>query len=122
MTRWKTVPLYNGFFAVCRVCGSVHSRVPSARPTKLATVFGVSASNSRAVKFPSLVVKCASVIGPHAVRLWALGFGLSALGSRLWALGFGLSAASKVHSPEPGAEQEPSDPTCDLTAIFTSPG
>src|SRR5206468_8782164 len=28
-------------------------------PAKLATVFGVSASNSRAVKLPSLVVKCA---------------------------------------------------------------
>src|SRR5204862_7423947 len=62
MTRWKTVPLYSGFFAVCRVCGSVHSRVPSARPTKFATVFGVSASNRRAVKFPSLVVKCASIM------------------------------------------------------------
>src|SRR5947209_19513206 len=29
---------------------------------KFATVFGVSASNSRAVKFPSLVVKCASIM------------------------------------------------------------
>jgi len=39
--------------------GSVHSFEPSARPVKLATVFGVSASNSRTVKLPSLVIKCA---------------------------------------------------------------
>ena len=36
---------------------------PSASPVKLATVFGASSSNSRAVNWPSLVVKCAYNIG-----------------------------------------------------------
>src|SRR3954468_682750 len=59
ITRWKIVPLKYGCFTFLPLRGSVHSFDPSARPVKLATVFGVSASNSRAVKFPSLVVKCA---------------------------------------------------------------
>src|SRR6185295_2461260 len=59
MTRWNTVPLKYGCFTLRPLRGSVHSFEPSARPAKLATVFGVSSSNSRAVKFPSLVVKCA---------------------------------------------------------------
>src|SRR5436189_2502546 len=59
MTRWNTVPLKYGCFTVRPLRGSVHSFDPSASPVKLATVFGVSASNSRAVKLPSLVVKCA---------------------------------------------------------------
>src|SRR2546430_11301688 len=60
MTRWKTVPLKYGCFAFFPLRGSVHSFDPSASPVKFATVFGVSASNSRAVKLPSLVVKCAN--------------------------------------------------------------
>src|SRR3954463_9528839 len=59
ITRWKIVPLKYGFFTFWPLRGSVHSFDPSARPVKFATVFGVSSSNSRAVKFPSLVVKCA---------------------------------------------------------------
>src|SRR5256885_3109772 len=59
MTRWKIVPLKYGCFTLRPLRGSVHSFEPSARPVKFATVFGVSASNSRAVKLPSLVVKCA---------------------------------------------------------------
>src|SRR5882672_9165867 len=59
MTRWNTVPLKYGCFTLRPDRGSVHSFEPSASPVKFATVFGVSASNSRAVKFPSLVVKCA---------------------------------------------------------------
>src|SRR6185295_11914496 len=62
MTRWKTVPLKYGSFTLRPDRGSVHSFEPSASPVKFATVFGVSASNSRAVKFPSLVVKCAYTI------------------------------------------------------------
>src|SRR6266849_6757906 len=59
MTRWKTVPLKYGCFTFRPLRGAVHSFDPSARPAKLATVFGVSASNSRAMNLPSLVVKCA---------------------------------------------------------------
>src|SRR6266850_6972312 len=59
MTRWNTVPLKYGCFTLRPDRGSVHSFDPSASPVKFATVFGVSVSNSRAVKFPSLVVKCA---------------------------------------------------------------
>src|SRR5215471_2821489 len=59
ITRWKIVPLKYGCFTLRVVRGSVHSFDPSARPLKFATVFGVSASYSRAVKLPSLVVKCA---------------------------------------------------------------
>src|SRR5437762_6510322 len=62
MMRWKTVPSKYRSFTFRPLRGSVHSFEPSARPTKFATVFGVSASNSRAVKLPSLVVKCASVM------------------------------------------------------------
>src|SRR5262249_6334911 len=59
ITRWKIVPLKYGCLTLRPVRGSVHSFEPSASPAKFATVFGVSASNSLAVKFPSLVVKCA---------------------------------------------------------------
>src|SRR5437773_9429108 len=62
ITRWKTVPLKYGCVTLRPDRGSVHSFDPSASPAKFATVFGVSASNSRAVKFPSLVVKCASIM------------------------------------------------------------
>src|SRR4051812_6263515 len=63
ITRWKTSPSKYGRFVFCPVFGSVNSLVPSARPTKFATVFGTSSSNSLTVKFPSLVVKCACNIG-----------------------------------------------------------
>jgi trans-2,3-dihydro-3-hydroxyanthranilate isomerase len=53
------VPLKYGCFTFRPLRGSVHSFDPSARPEKFATVFGVSASKRRAVKSPSLVVKCA---------------------------------------------------------------
>src|SRR3954462_7726229 len=59
ITRWNTVPLKYGCFTFFPLRGSVHSFEPSESPVKLATVFGVSASNRRAVKLPSLVVKCA---------------------------------------------------------------
>src|SRR5262245_53750714 len=60
ITRWKIVPLKYGCFTFFPLRGSVHSFVPSAKPVKLATVSGVSLSKRRTVKFPSLVVKCAS--------------------------------------------------------------
>src|SRR6266508_3995057 len=53
------MPSKYGCFTLRPDRGSVHSFEPSARPAKFATVFGVSASKRRAVKFPSLVVKCA---------------------------------------------------------------
>src|SRR5215470_12005352 len=59
ITRWKVVPSKYGCLTRRPERGSVHSFDPSARPTKLATVWGVSASKSLAVKPPSLVVKCA---------------------------------------------------------------
>src|SRR4051794_4653049 len=40
MIRWKTVPLYSGSVVFCRVSGCVHSRRPSARSAKFATVLG----------------------------------------------------------------------------------
>ena len=46
-------------FTFLPLFGSVHSFVPSASPTKLATVFGALSSNNWMVKLPSLVVKCA---------------------------------------------------------------
>src|SRR5580704_11109986 len=59
ITRWKTVPSKYRAFVFRPPRGSVHSFDPSASPVKLATVFGASSSNSRAVNVPSLVVKCA---------------------------------------------------------------
>src|SRR4051812_8476334 len=60
ITRWKMVPLYYGPVPFRPVRGSVHSLVPSARPTKFSTVRGASWSNSWIVNLPSLVVKCAN--------------------------------------------------------------
>jgi len=40
MTRWKMTPSYSGRF--CTSPLRVHGMVPSASPTKLPTVFGVS--------------------------------------------------------------------------------
>ena len=59
MTRWKIVPSKYGCLTFRPVRGSVHSLDPSASPAKFAVVFGVSASKSRTVNLPSLVVKCA---------------------------------------------------------------
>jgi len=42
--------------------GSVHSLVPSARPTKLATVFGALSSKSLTLKVPSEVSNVAVVM------------------------------------------------------------
>src|SRR5256714_675520 len=67
ITRWNTVPLKYGCFTLRPERGSVHSFDPSASPVKFATVAGVSASNRRAVKFPSLVVKCAYTM-PRSYR------------------------------------------------------
>src|SRR3954449_6379677 len=45
MIRWKTVPSYSGSVVFCRVSGCVHSRRPSARSAKLATVVGAWSGN-----------------------------------------------------------------------------
>src|SRR5277367_3215328 len=63
ITRWKTVPLYKGLLRIFLwVLGSVQTIVPSARPTKLATVAGASFSKSLQVMRPILVSKTA--VGP----------------------------------------------------------
>ena len=59
--RFYTFRPQNGVRLFAPVPGCVHSIVPSARPAKLATVFGALLSKSSTVKFPSEVSKCASV-------------------------------------------------------------
>ena len=59
ITRWKTVPSYSGVDARAPVRGSVHSRVPSASSTKLATVFGAWFGNSWTRMSPSDVDRTA---------------------------------------------------------------
>src|SRR4051794_8505426 len=49
------VPLYRGPFAGRLVRGSVHSIVPSARPTKFCTVFGAWSGNRRNTMVPIVV-------------------------------------------------------------------
>src|SRR5271170_6789569 len=67
ITRWKTVPLYKGLLRIFLwVVGSVQTIVPWARPTKLATVSGVSFSTSLQVMRPMLVSKTA--VGPVGCR------------------------------------------------------
>src|ERR1019366_6909362 len=55
MTRWKIVPSYRRSLDFLRVEGCVHSRLPSASSTKLATVLGASFSKRRHTMLPSLV-------------------------------------------------------------------
>src|SRR5580704_3682995 len=67
ITRWKTVPLYKDLLRIFfLVAGSVQTLVPSARPTKLATVSGDSCSKSLQVMRPMLVSKTA--VGPVGCR------------------------------------------------------
>src|SRR5205085_11309153 len=58
MTRWKMVPSKSGtptfFWPVMRF---VHCLVPSAKPTKLATVLGASRGKSLQVSLPMVVSK-----------------------------------------------------------------
>ena len=58
LPHWAAVTIVYVIFLVVVfsfVRGSVHSLLPSASPTKLATVLGASWSNRRIVKFPSVV-------------------------------------------------------------------
>ena len=55
-----------GRFTFWPVFGSVHSLVPSARPTKLATVFGALSSKSLTLKVPSEVSNVAVVMRNHS--------------------------------------------------------
>src|SRR5215217_369125 len=63
MTRWKMVPLYSGSVVFSRVAGWVHSREPSARSAKLATVFGAWSGNRSTVMSPWLVCRTARRAG-----------------------------------------------------------
>ena len=77
------------------VRGSVHSFDPSAKPVKLATVFGTSSSNNRALKEPSLVVKCACNI---RYPLEAVSYQPSALSLNDGAI-ISLPAFRRLHRP-----------------------
>src|SRR3954452_10818724 len=59
MTRWKIVPVYSGSVVFSRVAGWVHSRRPSARSAKLATVFGAWSGKRSTVMSPWLVCSTA---------------------------------------------------------------
>src|SRR3954464_11025815 len=67
MTRWKIVPLYSGSVVFSRVAGWVHSRRPSARSAKLATVFGAWSGKRSTVMSPWLVCSTARRAGVDSV-------------------------------------------------------
>src|SRR5215217_8159342 len=67
MIRWKIVPLYSGSVVFSRVAGWVHSRRPSARSAKLATVFGAWSGNRSTVMSPWLVCSTARRAGVDSV-------------------------------------------------------
>src|SRR5918998_279367 len=63
MMRWKIVPSYSGSVVFARVAGWVHSRRPSARSAKLATVLGAWSGNRSTVMSPWLVCSTARRAG-----------------------------------------------------------
>src|SRR5215218_2072503 len=63
MIRWKTVPSYSGSVVFARVSGWVHSRRPSARSAKFATVLGAWSGNRSTVMSPWLVCRTARRAG-----------------------------------------------------------
>src|SRR3954464_8835956 len=63
MMRWKIVPLYRGSVVFSRVAGWVHSRRPSARSAKFATVFGAWSGNRSMAMSPWLVCSTARRAG-----------------------------------------------------------
>src|SRR4051812_4833668 len=67
ITRWKIVPLYSGSVVFSRVPGWVHSRRPSARSAKLATVFGAWSGKRSTVMSPWLVCSTARRAGVDSV-------------------------------------------------------
>src|SRR5712692_6122786 len=68
ITRWKIKPSYNGLFSFWPVFSFVNSFVPSASPTKFATVFGASFSSKRTTMFPCEVSKTAYVPAARLMR------------------------------------------------------
>src|SRR3954470_24943494 len=77
ITRWKTVPSYRRSLVRLPLRGSVHSRLPSASSTKLATVLGAWLGNSCRRISPWLVDRVAyrssatallgGLVGGHAI-------------------------------------------------------
>src|SRR4051794_5916126 len=63
MMRWKIVPSYSRSVDSCRVSGCVHSRRPSARSAKFATVLGAWSGNRSTVMSPWLVCRTARRAG-----------------------------------------------------------
>src|SRR3954452_25154540 len=82
ITRWKTVPTYRRSLVRLPLRGSVHSRLPSASSTKLATVFGAWLGNSCRRMSPWLVDRVAyrssatallgGLVSGHAILAWRL--------------------------------------------------
>src|SRR6476660_3757948 len=67
MIRWNTVPSYRRSVVFARVAGWVHSRRPSARSAKLATVFGAWSGKRSTVMSPWLVCRTARRAGVDSV-------------------------------------------------------
>src|SRR5687768_4222236 len=67
MIRWKIVPSYRRSVVFWRVSGWVHSRRPSARSAKLATVLGAWSGNRSTVMSPWLVCSTARRAGVDSV-------------------------------------------------------
>src|SRR3712207_1047089 len=67
MMRWKSVPSYSGVDMRSRVAGWVHSRAPSARSAKFATVLGAWSGNRSTVMSPWLVCSTARRAGVDSV-------------------------------------------------------
>src|SRR3954447_19804937 len=63
ITRWKIVPSYRRSVVFSRVAGWVHSRRPSARSAKLATVLGAWSGNSSTLMSPWFVCRTARRAG-----------------------------------------------------------
>src|SRR3954449_3220857 len=74
ITRWKTVPSYRRSLVRLLLRGSVHSRLPSASSTKLATVLGAWLGNSCRRMSPWLVDRVAYRSSATALlRGWSAG-------------------------------------------------
>src|SRR3954453_20681486 len=98
MMRWKIVPLYSGSVVFSRVAGWVHSRRPSARSAKLATVFGAWSGKRSTVMSPWLVCSTARRAGVDSVT----GPVFHASGGTRPATAAGLQRAAPAHDQDAG--------------------
>src|SRR3954469_10482945 len=98
MTRWKIVPSYSLSVVFSRVAGWVHSRRPSARSAKLATVFGAWSGKRSTVMSPWLVCSTARRAGEvDSVTMTSL----PRLGPGPWAQAAGCGGDEGNRTPNP---------------------